>query len=100
MLDESSPSEGQSDSVREETEFEPVSEQGDFGTGPEPAPEFGGFGVKPPLLFEDGLDDSFDRVTDFEKEEVVEIPILAVQPSKESQPSEGQKRKRIKTPVG
>ena len=27
------------------------------------------------------MDDSFDRVADFEKEEVVEIPILAVQPS-------------------
>ena len=43
------------------------------------------------------MNDSFDRATDFEKEEVVEIPILAVQPPKESQSGEGQKRKRIKT---
>jgi len=37
------------------------------------------------------VDDSFDRVADFEKDEEVEIPILAVQPSalKASQPSEG-----------
>ena len=75
--------------VREETGSELVSEQGDFETGPEPVPILGEFGVKPPLLFEDVEDNSFDRVTDFEKEEVVEIPILAVQRSKESQLSEG-----------
>ena len=48
------------------------------------------------------MDDSFDRVADFEKLEEVEIPILAVQLStlKVPQPSEGQKKKRIKTPVG
>jgi len=48
------------------------------------------------------VDDSLVRVADFEKEEVVEIAILAVQPStlKESQPSEGHKRKRLKTPAG
>ena len=48
------------------------------------------------------MDDSFNRVADFEKEEEVEILILAVQPLtlKVSQPSEGQKKKRIKTPAG
>jgi len=100
VLDESSPSEAEYDSIREETGSEPVSKQGDFRTGPEPAPEFGEFGVEPPLLFEDVVDDPFDKVTNFEKEEVVKIPILVVQPSKESQPSEGLKRKRIKTPAG
>jgi len=91
VLDESSPSEGDSYSVRVEIGSELVSEHGEFRTGPEPVPKFGEFGVEPPLLFEEDVDDSFDRVTDFEKEEVVEIPILAVQPStlKVSQPSEG-----------
>ena len=101
MLDDSSLSEEDedSDSVRTETGSEPVSEQGDFGTRPETIPEFGEVGVEPPLIFENDVDDSFDRVADFGKEEEVEIPILAAQPSKESQPSEGQKRKRIKTPA-
>jgi len=102
VLDDSSPPEedGDSDSVRTETGSEPVSEQGDFRTGPEPVPKLGEVGVDPPLIFEDIVDDSFDRVTNFRNEEEVEIPILAVQPSKGSQPSEGQKRKRIKTPAG
>jgi len=102
VLDESSPSAGDSDSVRVETGSEPVSEQDEFRTGLEPVPKFGEIGVDPSLLFEDDVDDSFDRVADFEKEEVVKISILAVQPStlKESQPSEGKKRKRIKTPAG
>ena len=102
VLNDSSPSEedGEFDSIRAEIGFEPVSEQGDFGIGTEPVPEFGEVGVEPPLIFDDVVDDSFDRVTDFGKEKEVEIPILAVQASKESQPSEGQKRKRIKTPVG
>ena len=100
VLDELSPSKGDSDSVRAETGSEPISEQDEFETGPEPVPEFGEFGVEPPLLFEDVVDDSFDGVTNFKKEEVVEISILAVQPSKESQPSERQKKKRIKTPAG
>jgi len=48
------------------------------------------------------VDDSFDRVADFEKDEEVEIPILEVQPTtlKVPQTSEGQKKKRIKTPAG
>ena len=102
VLDESSPSEGDSDSVRVEIESEPISEQREFETGPEPVPEYGEIGVEPPRLFEEDVDDSFDRVANFEKQEVVEIPILAVQPStqKVSQPSEGQKKKRIKTPIG
>jgi len=102
VLDESSPSVGDSDSVRVEIGFEAVSEQGEFRTVPEPVPEFGEIGVESPALFEDDVDDSFDRVVDFEKEEEVEILILAVQPStlKVSQPSERQKKKRIKTPIG
>jgi len=43
VLDDSSLSEddGDSNSVRVETRSKPVSEQGDFGTGLEPVPEFG-----------------------------------------------------------
>jgi len=102
VLDESSASEGDFDSVRVEIGSEPVSEQGEFGTGPEPIPEFGEIGVEPPLIFKEDVNDTFDRVANFEKEEEVEISILAVQPStlKVSQPSEGQKKKRIKTPAG
>ena len=77
VLDESSPSEGDSDSFRVETGSEPVSERGEFGTGLEPVPEFGEIEVEPPLLFREDVDDS-DRVVDFEKEEEIEILILAV----------------------
>ena len=101
VIDESSPSERDYDSIRVEIGSELVSKQSEFGTGPEPVPEFGEIGVEPPLLFEEDVDDSFDRVADFEKEEEVEISILAVQPStlKVSQLSEGQKKKRIKAPA-
>jgi len=74
--------------------------QGDFGIGPEPIPEFGEIRVEPPPLFEE--DASFDKVADFERDEEVDTPIMIVQ-SKTiilSQPGEGQKRKRIKTPTG
>ena len=43
MLDESSPSKGDSDSVRVETRSEPVFEQDEFGIGPEPVLEFDEF---------------------------------------------------------
>ena len=84
-----------------ETGFEPVSDQSEFGTGLEPVPEIGEAGIEPPPVFEDDVDDSFDRVVDFEKDKEVEIPILAVQPAtiKITQTGEGQKKKRIKTPA-
>ena len=50
-------------------------------TGPEPVPKTGEAGIEPPPVFEEDVDDSFDRITDFEKDEEVEIPILAVQPT-------------------
>jgi len=77
VVDESSPSERDSGLVRVETGSEPVSERGEFGTGLEPVPEFGEIEVEPPLLFREDVDDS-DRVVDFEKEEEIEILILAV----------------------
>ena len=41
VLDDLSPSEGDSDSVTVKTGSEPVSEQGEFGTGSEPILEIG-----------------------------------------------------------
>jgi len=102
VLDDSCPSEGDSDSVMVEKGSEPVSEQGECGTGSRLVSEIGEMGIEPSLIFEEDVDDSFDKVADFEKDEEVKIPILAVQPStpKVPQPSEGQKKKRIKTPTG
>ena len=82
MLDESSPSEddGDSDTVREEIGFEPISKQGDLGTGPEPVPEFGEVIVERPCIFEENVDVSFDKVTDFEGDEEIDTPIVIVQP--------------------
>jgi len=53
-------------------------------------------------VFKENVDDSFDKVADFEKDEEVKIPIMVVQPKtlKIPQTDEGQKRKRIKTPAG
>jgi len=53
-------------------------------------------------VFEEDVDDFFDRVADFEKDEEVEIPILAVQPTTIKIPETGQlqKKKRIKTSAG
>ena len=76
VLDNSSPSEGDSDSVMVETGSKPVSDQGEFRIGPKPVPEFGETGIEPSLVFEEDVDDSFDRVADFEKDEEVEIPIF------------------------
>jgi len=44
--------------------------------GPKPVLETGE--AKPPLVFEEDVDYSFDRVADFEKDEEVEIPISTV----------------------
>jgi len=61
-----------------ETGSEPIYEQGEFGTGPKPIPETGD--AKPPLVFEEDVDDSCDRVAHFEKDEGVEIPIWQSNP--------------------
>jgi len=101
-LDYSSSSEGDFESMMVETRSKPVSDQGEFRTGSEPILEFGEIGIEPPLIFEEDADDSFDRVADFEKDEEVEIPVLAVQPItlEVPQTSEGQKKKWMKTLVG
>jgi len=76
--------------------------QSEFGTRHEAVPEIGEAGIKPPPVFKENVDDSFGRVANFEKDEEVEIPILAVQPKtlKIPQTGDGQKRKRIKTLAG
>jgi len=59
-------------------------------------------GVEPPLIFEENVDMSFDKVVDFERDEEVDTPVVIVQLKTISlpQPSEGLKRKRIKTLAG
>jgi len=95
IVDDSSPSKGDSDSVMPETRSKPVSDQSEFGIRPEPVPEISEAGIEPPPMLEEDVDDSFDRVADFEKDEEVKIPILAVQPTtiKISPTGEGQKKK-------
>ena len=102
VVGDSSLSEGDSDSMLAKTGPEPVSDLSEFRTRPEPVPDVGEAGSKPPPMFEENVDDSFDRVADFEKDEEAEILILAFQPTtlKVPQRGEGQKKKRIKTPAG
>ena len=99
VLDESSPSEddGYSDTVRADIGPEPVFVMGDLGTGPEPVPEVSGVG--PPSIFEENVNMSFDKVADFEGDEEVDPPVVILQPKTISlpQPSEGPRKKRIKT---
>jgi len=104
VLDESFPSEddGHSDTVRVKIGPEPVSEMGDLGIGPEPVPKVSEAGVEPPSVFVDHADMSFDKVADFEGDEEVDPPVVILQPKTISlpQPSEGPRKKRIKTLVG
>jgi len=81
---------------------EPVSDLYESGTRLEPAPDIDEAAREPPSVFEENVDDSFDGVADFEKDEEVGTPIVIVQPKtiKIPQTGEGQKRKRIKMHVG
>jgi len=90
LVDDLSASDGDSDSVMAETGFKPISNQSEFGTRPEPVPEISEAGIEPPPVFEEDVDDSFDRVAAFEKDEEVEIPILAVQPTTIKIPQTGE----------
>jgi len=102
VVGDSSLSEGDSDSMLAKTGPEPVSDLSEFRTRPEPVPDVGEAGSEPPPMFEENVDDSFDRVADFEKDEEVDTLIVIVQPKtlKIPQTGEGHKRKRIKMPVG
>jgi len=53
-------------------------------------------------VFEEDVDDSFDRVVDFKKDEELDTPIVIVQLKtlKIPQTGERQKRERIKMPAG
>jgi len=101
VLDESSPSEddGDFDTARAETGTEPISEMGDLGTGSEPVPKAVESEVEPPPVFEEHKDLSFEKVADFEGDEEAEPPVVILQPKTISlpQPSEGPRKKRIKT---
>jgi len=102
VVDDSSSSEGDSDSVLAEIGFEPVFDLYESGTSPEPVLNVDEAAREPPSVFEENVDDSFDRVVDFKKNEEVDTPIVIVQPKtiKIPQTGEGQKRKRIKMPAG
>jgi len=78
--DDSSPFEGDSNFMLAETGPGPVSNLSEFGTRPGPIPDVGEARIEPPPVFEENVDDSFDRVADFEKDEGVETPIMIVQP--------------------
>jgi len=80
VVDDSSLSEGDSDSVPAEAGPEPVSNLSEFGTRSEHVPSVSEAGSEPPPMFEQNVDDSFDRVTDFEKHEDVDTPIMIVHP--------------------
>ena len=75
---------------------------GDLGTGLKPVPEAGESEVEPPPVFEEHEDLSFEKVADFEGDEEVEPPGVILQPKtiSLSQPSEGPRKKRIKTLAG
>jgi len=102
VIDNSSLSEGDFDFVLAKTGPEPVSDLCESGTRPEPDSNVGEARIEPPPVFEENVDDSFDRVADFEKEERVDTPIVIIQSKtlKIPQTGEGQKRKRIKVPAG
>jgi len=104
VLDESSPweNDGDSDMASVEIGPEPISAVDDLETGPEPVPEAGESDVEPPPIFEEHEDLSFEKVADFEREEEVEPPVVILQPKTISlpQPSEGPRKKRIKTLAG
>jgi len=75
---------------------------GDFETGPEPIPNFSEIRIESPLVFEDKLDDPFDKVADINVNEEPETPHETIQstPVDKPQTGEGLRRKRIKTPAG
>ena len=52
---------------------------GDFGTGSEPVPDFSETKTKSPLVFEDKLDDTFNRVVDIDVNKEPETPHETVQ---------------------
>jgi len=80
VVDDSSLSEGDSDSVLAEAGPELISDLSESRTRPEPIPDVGEAGREPPPVFEENVDDSFDRVADFEKDEGVDTPIVIVHP--------------------
>ena len=102
VVDGSSLSKGDSDSMPAETRLEPISDLSESGTRHKPAHDFGKAGTEPPPVFEDNVDESFDRVADFEKDEGFDTPIVIVQPKTVRLPQTGerQKKKRIKVPAG
>jgi len=68
---------------------EPVYDLNESGTRLEPVPDVDEAAREPPSMFEENVDDSFDRVVDFEKDEEVDTPIVIVQPKTLKIPPKG-----------
>jgi len=94
VVDDLSPSEGDFDSMMAEIGSEPISDQSEFGTRPEPVSKTGEARTELPPVFEEAEDDSFDSIFNFEKDEEVEITILAVQPTTLKIPQIGERQKK------
>jgi len=75
---------------------------GNFGTGSEPVLDFSKTRIESPLLFEDKLDDTFDKVININVNEESKTPHETVPstPIDKPQIGEGLRRKMIKTPAG
>jgi len=61
-----------------EIRHEPISNLSEFRTRPYPVPDIGEAGIEPQHVFEESMDESFDRVANFEKDEGVDTPIVIV----------------------
>ena len=62
------------------TRLEHVPKLSESGTRPKTVPDLGEAGTEPSLVFEDRLDDSFDRIADFEKHEASDTLVVIIQP--------------------
>jgi len=70
---------------------EPAADLSEYGTMPEPVPDVGEAGSEPSLVFEGNMDDSFDKVADFDKDEGLETLIVIVQPKTIKIPQTGER---------
>jgi len=73
-----------------------------FRAGSEPVSDFSETRTESPLIFEDKLDDTFDKVVDIDMPEELKTPHETDPsiPIAKPQPGEGLRRKRIKTSAG
>ena len=90
------------DDVSEEGSMpESILSLGDFGKGPEHVLDFSETKTESPLVFEDKLDDTSDKVADMDVNEEPKTPHEIVQRTLVDKPQigEGLRSKRIKAPA-